>query len=70
MDNVSMISTNVDKGVGNRSLLEQEYELENHMRKSGIDKFIKEVEKAKDRGQEGNTLHGIMLMEHSVDKVS
>ena len=35
-----MISTNVDKGVDNRSLLEQEYELENHMRKSGIDKFI------------------------------
>lgn len=70
MDNVPMISTNVDKGVDNRSLLEQEYELENHMRKSGIDKFIKEVEKAKDRGQEGNTLHGIMLMKHSVDKVS
>ena len=37
-----MISTNVDKGVDNRSLLEQEYKLENHMRKSGIDKFIKE----------------------------
>ena len=65
-----MISTNVDKGVDNRSLLEQEYELENHMRKSGIDKFIKEVEKAKARGQEGTTMHGIMLMKHSVDKVS
>ena len=70
MDNVPMISTNVDKGVDNRSLLEQEYELENHMRKSGIDKFIKEVEKAKARGQEGTTMHGIMLMKHSVDKVS
>ena len=70
MDNVPMISTNVDEGVDNRSLLEQEYELENHMRKSGIDRFNKEVEKAKARGQEGTTLHGIMLMKHSVDKVS
>ena len=54
----------------NKTLLEQEYELEESMRKSGIDKFNKEVEKAKARGQEGNTLHGIMLMKHSVDKVS
>ena len=54
----------------NKTLLEQEYELEESMRKSGIEKFNKEVEKAKARGQEGNTLHGIMLMKHSVDKVS
>ena len=54
----------------NKTVLEQEYELEESMRKSGIDKFNKEVEKAKARGQEGNTLHGIMLMKHSVDKVS
>ena len=70
MDNVPMISTNVDKGVDNRSLLEQEYELENHMRKSGIDKFIKDVARAKERGQEGSTLHGIMLMKHSVDRIT
>ena len=51
------------------TLEEQQLSLEEGMVNYGIEKYRKQVREAKQRGTESTSLHGIMLMKHSVDAV-
>ena len=51
------------------TLEEQQLSLEEGMVNYGIEKYRKQVREAQQKGTESTSLHGIMLMKHSVDAV-
>ena len=51
------------------TLEEQQLSLEEGMVNYGIEKYRKQVREAQQKGIESTSLHGIMLMKHSVDAV-
>ena len=52
------------------SLIEEQLKIEQESIDFGIDHYRKQVAEAKQMSREGTTLHGILLMKHSVDKVT
>jgi DNA-directed RNA polymerase len=52
------------------SLIEEQLKIEQESIDFGIDHYRKQVAEAKQMSREGTTLHGILLMKHSVDRVS
>ena len=55
--------------MGQKELEEQQLSLEEGMINYGIEKYRKQVREAQQKGTESTSLHGIMLMKHSVDAV-
>jgi len=52
------------------SLIEEQLRIEQESIDFGIDHYRKQVVEAKQMSREGTTLHGILLMKHSVDSVA
>jgi DNA-directed RNA polymerase len=52
------------------NLVDIQRQLEEEMRETSIERYRKEIRKAKDKKQESNTLYGVQLMKHSVETLA